>query len=160
MRDQKTERDQKKTGGSERKRPLKKLAAAAFAAGLVAGCGDFVVNNYPYDPTADASTLCSVSTGECLSKTVDFRESESTEGTSEHVVGNGVLRLEDTLGEPPTKATMVLAGCEKTAEAELGVGETATLTINDDSYDVTVNDITTDSTGLKVNVTITPVCSE
>lgn len=138
------------------------VLVSALAAGPVAGCTpDVNINNIPYDPNATDSggPECLPNGDVCTARTVDLRESGSSAGSNTFTIGNTVVSFNGLVDEGSTKAAKIsLEGCEEKVEDAMKPGETTTLTLKGVSFDVVVNSISYDGAGLKVNVTVSPVC--
>ncbi len=134
------------------------VLAAVMASCSVAACTpEVTINNIPYDP---ARPGCSAFTERCEARTVDLREEGSTAGSNSANVENAVVTLKKVVDQDSTKAAQLeLTACEDVAESTFIAGATVRLTVNGESFDVTVNSVSYDSAGVIVNVTVEPVCA-
>ena len=146
------------------------FAAKAVLAGAIAGAAiactpDVKVNYTEYVPgQADAAPPACISA--CEEKEGVMRESGNTAGPNEMTVGGATLRFKGLTDEGSTKAAKFeLEGCEgekKTDNIKPGEATTFTLSENgrNESVDVEVVTISYDGAGLKLEVTITPLCGD
>lgn len=137
--------------------------AAVVAAVKLAGCVPEVTNNinvFIPDGGKDASadTDCTTIT-ECTTKTALLREPGNSAGPSEMTIGDAKLSIVAVVDSGATKAASVqMDGCEQVASATLVAGQTSTLGLGNDAFEVTNEEISYDASGVLVKVTVKPIC--
>lgn len=166
--------EQKKTrkpeGGEGKRRPFRKLGAAAVLAGSLAfACTpDVNINLIPYTPGGDGGA------GPCLSAsegTVDMasecEQSLDNEMRSGDmiIVGNAGFQLSDVVDSGATKAARITPidgadECAAGSSEDILAGNTHVITVSGRQYSVEVSAIEYDSVGAKVTVSVTPGCYE
>jgi hypothetical protein len=162
-RDKITERAENK-GEAKGKAPFaaKAVLVGAIAGAAVAACTpDVNITVTPYDPYAEDAGTGEACIATCEPKSGVLREPGNTAGTNELQVGGAVLRFTALVDSGPTKAaTLELEGCEGEKPADsLTSGEVVTLTLNSgESADVIVESMEYDGAGLKIEVSVTPLC--
>jgi hypothetical protein len=152
---------EKKDLKGERGRNALKAKAVLVSSLLLGSCTpDVTINNIPYDPTVpDGSTANCVAT--CDEVSGILREEGNTAGTNELPVGNATLRFKGLVDDGPTKAAnLELEGCDGEAPSDsLKPGEVTTFTLNSgESVDVEVSEMSYDGAGLKISVSVIPLC--
>jgi len=154
-----TKKDETKSNPFAKKPVL--LAAAVVATATMAACvPDVKVNNIFYEPDAatEVDTDCTTIT-ECTETTVDLRVPGNSAGPSSKKVGDATISLLAVVDQGSTKAAEIeMDGCEQVASATLVAGQTSTLGLGNDSFEVTNSEVSYDASGVLVKLTVKPVC--
>ncbi|MEW6036297.1 MAG: hypothetical protein AB1529_06805 [Candidatus Micrarchaeota archaeon] len=137
----------------------KAVLAAALAS--APACVDVNVNPIPYDPTAPDGGACMIRIG-CEAVEGNLREAENSAGSDTVTLGNGTLRFVQIVESGSARlAKLELAGCEaEPATVDVAPGASTTMTANEESFEVTVESMAYDASGLLVKVRVVPVASE
>ncbi len=137
-------------------------AKAVLVSTLLIGCTpELTINNIPYDPTADSGTENIACIATCEEASGILREAGSTAGPNTLPVGGATLKFNGLVAVGTTQgANIQLEGCDGEAPSDsITPGASTTLTLNSgESADVRVVEMSYDGAGLKVRVTVTPVC--
>ena len=138
------------------KKPMKKLAAAVLLSGAM-GCGsDTDVHLHPY-LVEDQYGDCTVEIANCNSRTLDFREPGV--GQSTRQVEGVEFNFVELLDRGETKdAVFHVRSCGDVIEYDVPVNTLVSLRATNAEFHVRVNTIEYDSTGLRIEATVTPVC--
>jgi hypothetical protein len=148
--------------GDTKKRSAFRAAMLAGSLALAPSCTpDITVNNIPYDPNAtDASTDCKAVTS-CSTLASMLREPGNSAGPNTMEIDSAMLTLDGIEDSGSTKAAdLRLTACGQEASYPLKPTETVVLTAGDDSIEVTVESMDYDAAGLRVRVSVTPVCPD
>lgn len=145
--------------GNDKGRMAGRAASAVLAGALLGSCvPDVNIKNIPYDPTAPDAGCSSVSS--CAKQSATLRPSGSSAGSSETAIGGAKLSLIELKDSNGTKAVnLKLESCGITASNDFLPGASAMLTAGKDDFLVTVVSVSYDGAGLKVDVSVQPVCA-
>ncbi|MEW6722257.1 MAG: hypothetical protein AB1324_03275 [Candidatus Micrarchaeota archaeon] len=152
------------TAKNDGKRTLKSRLAAAAVAGtlmMAPGCvPDVTINNIPYDPNATDGGACVIRT-DCEAVEGYLREAGNSAGSDSLALGNGTLRFVQLVESGSSRLARVeVSGCEaEAATADVAPGASSVLTANGESFEVTVQSMDYDASGLRVRVRAVPVDS-
>ena len=137
----------------------KKALLVAAALGIGSACSPEVKienNIEAYQPDAGGACVATCEPADGI-----LREEGNSAGPNEMALGLATVRFKGLVEDGSArKANMELSGCDETesAEADIAPEATTTLTIGNESVDVTVVRMEYDGAGLKVTVTAEPVC--
>ncbi len=143
----------------KRKTPF--TAKALLATTLLVGAAPFgctLKANVNIVPETDAGGDCTAITS-CETKTGYLREEGNSAGGNTLKIGDATLRLAGVVDQGSTKAAnLEMTACDEVASGTFVAGQESMLTTGNDSFNVKNEAIEYDASGLRVKVSVTPVC--